>query len=52
MNASIGTRGNKSGKKFGPHGINNRKAKGVEAVNLLRMHAFYAPLTFTVTRKK
>ena len=45
MNTSIGSSENKSGKQIGPHGINNRNEKGAEAVNILRMHDRYSPLT-------
>ena len=52
INASIGSREMKSCKQIGPHGINNRNAKGAEAVNLLRMHDLYAPLTFYCHKEK
>ena len=52
MNGSIGSRENKSCKQIGPRGINNRNAKGAEAVNLLRMHDLYAPLTFYCHKEK
>ena len=35
----------KSCKQISPFGINNRNAKEIEAVNNLRMHDLYAPLT-------
>ena len=46
MNANIGTRENKICKSIGPFGINNRNAKGAEAVNILRIRNLHAPLTF------
>ena len=46
MNGSIGSRENKSCKQIGPRGINNRNAKGAEAVNILRIRNLHAPLTF------
>ena len=47
MNANIGCRHVK--KEFdciGPNGIKNRNSKGIEAINLLIMHNFFASSTF------
>ena len=47
MNANIGISNNKlQCNNVGKFGLNNRNAKGVEAVNLLRTHNLYAPITF------
>ena len=52
MITSIVTRENKNCKQIGPHGINNRNAKGAEAVILLRIHDLYAPLSFYCHKEK
>ena len=47
MNANIGVSKRKTDcKNIGTFGFDNRNKKGVEAVNLLRMNNFSAPLTF------
>ena len=47
INANIDKRNNTlECKNVGQFGLNNRKSKGVEAVNLLRMNNLYTPMTF------
>ena len=47
INANIGISNNKLRcKNVGKFGLNNRNAKRVEAVNILRTYNLYAPMTF------
>ena len=46
LNANLGTKKNSKLKCIGSYGLNNRNAKGKEAINILNLHNLYAPSTF------